>query len=344
MTDSLLKKLDKLSKYPDKELLLYFLNLTDEKELSILYSYADDMRKELVGDEIHLRAIIEFTNYCGRDCIYCGINCEINTVRYRMMPDEIVDAAFSAYNKGYKTVVLQGGEDSFYTADKVIYIIENILKKCDMAITLAIGEREKEEYKAFIKAGASRFLLKHETSDRNLYEKLHPGMSYDNRMECLKNLKKLGFQTGSGIMIGLPGQTLESIADDITLFKELDIDMIGCGPFIPHPQTRLASYSHGTADLSYKVLSLNRIVTGATMLPATTALSNIGEESARIKALQRGANVVMPNETPSKYRALYEIYPNKGRIEVSDRNFRKELEEEFRTIGRTIAEGKGDRS
>lgn len=343
MAANLIGKLDKLAKYPDKDLLLYFLSLSDEKECSVLYSYADDMRKSLVGDEVHLRAIVEFTNYCMRGCRYCGINSGVNADRYRMPLDEIVEAAVSASLKGYKTVVLQGGEDAFYTADKIVYVIENILKKCDIVITLSIGERDKEEYRAFLKAGASRFLLKHETSDRDLYGRLHPNMSYDNRIECLKNLKKLGFQTGSGIMIGLPDQTLESIADDIILFKDFDLDMIGCGPFIPHPMTELADCKPGTALLSYKVLALNRIVTGSTMLPATTALSNIGEENARINALQYGANVVMPNETPAKYRVMYEIYPNKGRVEVSDIDFRRELELEFRSIGRTISEGRGDR-
>jgi biotin synthase len=225
-----------------------------------------------------------------------------------MKPEEIVAAAKAAYDKGFRTVVLQSGEDSFYTNEDYIFIIKQIKAFGDIAVTLAFGEKSEAEYRAYFEAGADRYLLKHETSDRELYHALNPGMSYENRIRCLKILKKIGFQVGSGIMIGLPGQSLESIADDILLFLELDLDMMGCGPFIPHPVTPLADARLGSVDLTYRVLALNRIVSCNAHLPVTTALLTL-DEGARELGLKRGANVIMPNLTPEKYRRLYDIYP-----------------------------------
>jgi len=337
-------RLNRLFNEPNREDIKYFLATSIEEEVSLLYRFADDIRKKYVGDAVHLRGIIEFSNYCRRGCLYCGINCaNPNVVRYRIPKEEIVSICKDAYKHGYKTVVLQSGEDSFYKIEDYLYIIREIKKAGDISITLACGEKEIEDYLLFFQAGADRYLLKHETSDPELYDRLNPGMSLENRIKCLKGLKRIGYQTGSGIMIGLPGQTLDSIADDILFFLEMDIDMIGCGPFIPHPETPLRDAPVGSEELTYRVLALNRIVTRDTLLPATTALSTINEKDGRTFALQRGANVVMPNLTPFQYRKLYEIYPNKKRIEVSSANFREELKNQIESIGRFISDSPGDR-
>lgn len=339
-----MKRLDRLFERPNHDDVLYFLRTGDNNELADLYRFADGVRQEYVGDEIHLRAIIEFSNYCRRACIYCGINkhCK-NVTRYRMSPVEIISAAKKAYNAGFRTVVLQSGEDPDYAISDYFYILRD-LKECDdLAITLSIGEKSAEEYNALYKSGAHRFLLKIETSHPKIYRQLNPGMSLDDRLECLRTLKETGFQTGSGIMIGLPGQTLESIASDIMLFKELDLDMIGCGPFVPHPDTPLKNHPTGSADLTFRVLALNRIVSRDTHLPATTALTVIDGADGRRLALQRGANVVMPNMTPEPYRKYYEIYPNKKRTEVGSTDFRNELEELAASLGRTISNTPGHR-
>ncbi len=339
------QRLDRLYQEPGKEDILYFLNTPNQDELEALYQRADQVRKQYVGDALHLRSIIEFTNHCRRGCLYCGINKNcIDVTRYRIPKDEIVALAQDAYDKGYRTVVLQSGEDPHYTTEDYIYIIKGIkaVGDKDMAVTLAIGEKSEEEYRTYFKAGADRYLLKHETSDKELYEKLNPGMSFENRIDALKLLKQIGYQLGSGIMIGLPGQTLQSLAGDILLFKELDIDMIGCGPYIAHPDTPLQENKDmDREDLTYRVLALNRIVTRNTHLPATTALSTINTVDARKLALTRGANVIMPNETPHKYRQYYEIYPNKKRIEISDTDFRKELQTLAASLNRHLADGPG---
>ncbi len=337
-------RLRRLYNEPNREDIIYFLETSQKDELNALYSFADQIRKQYVGDAVHLRAIIEFSNYCRCGCLYCGINrANTRVQRYRISREEIVSIAADAYKSGYRTVVLQSGEDPTYSIDDYIYIIRKIKKLGDIAITLACGEKEEEEYFYFYSAGADRYLLKHETSDPILYDRLNPGMSLENRIKCLKTLKRIGYQTGSGIMIGLPGQTIESIADDILFFLEMDIDMIGCGPFIPHPDTPLKDSPVGSEELTYRVLAINRIVTRNTLLPATTALSTINEHEGRKLALMRGANVVMPNVTPLKYRQLYEIYPNKKRIEVSSTDMIRDLETQFHQIGRYISHSPGDR-
>jgi biotin synthase len=333
------KRLDRLFNQPNKEDLLYFLKTQRHGAVEALYHYADRVRKQFVGDAIYLRAIIEFSNYCRQGCRYCGINKYNRTLtRYRMTPKEIVNTAWEAFRQGYKTVVLQSGEDLYYSPADYFYIIQEIKKVGEIAVTLAVGEKSIKDYRAYHEAGADRFLLKLETSDPGLYDELKPGAHLKDRVACLKALKVIGFQTGSGIMIGLPGQTLESIADDILLFKELKLDMIGCGPYIPHPDTPLHQAETGSEDLTYRVLALNRVVTRDTNLPATTALSTVNETEGRRLALQRGANVVMPNFTPEQYRRYYEIYPNKKRIEVGSVDFKRELEELAVSLGRFIAE------
>lgn len=323
------------------------LELTDPAELQKLYARADRVRKDNVGDIVHMRGIIEFSNYCGRWCSYCGLNANnANLQRYRMSVDEIVETAYKAYNLGYKTVVLQSGEDSFYSIDVIEDIIHKIKDKMNVFITLGLGERPDEEFERMKKAGADRYLIKHETSDRELYKKLHPDMSYDERIRCLKTAKRCGFELGSGIMIGLPGQTLETLANDILLFKELQVDMAGMGPYITHPGTELYKdfqemgyFAKGLdfdlEEMVYKMLAITRIVNKKVNLPATTALATTNPSEGRELALSRGANVVMPNVTDLKYRKMYEIYPAKACMDERPEDCRKCIDARITSIGRT---------
>jgi len=239
-----------------------------------------------------------------------------NTVieRYRLAPETILDFARKAKSYGYQTVVLQSGEDLYYTVDKFVSVIREI-KKLDLAITLSIGEKSREEYAAYKKAGADRYLLRIETTDRELYRRLDPGMNWENRARCLMDLKSLGYELGSGSLVGLPGQTIESLADDILFFKEIDADMIGIGPFIPNGDTPLKYEAGGTFNLSVKVMALVRLLLRNINIPATTAMETLHPQG-RILALQRGANVVMPNVTEGDYRRLYALYP--GKICIND--------------------------
>lgn len=311
--------------------------LADDSCNQELYEEADMVRKKFVGDEVHLRALIEFSNFCRCNCLYCGIRAENKLVqRYRLDREQILSLAGSASDFGYKTVVLQSGEDVYFTAEYLAEIISQI-KKNDIAVTLSLGERSFEEYRVLKDAGADRFLLRIETTDKNLYEKMHPGASFENRKRCLYHLKKLGYETGTGCLVGLPGQTVQSLAEDILFFKELDADMIGIGPLIPHEHTPLKDSAAGNLTLALKVMALTRLLLPDINIPATTAMETLHPEG-RIMALQSGANVVMPNVTLEEYKSKYEIYPNKAKVDY------KELVEKLDKIGRTVSEEKGFRS
>ena len=317
----------------DKEELVSLLSCESGEQI---FKAADVIRRDYVGDEVHLRALIEFSNICRCDCVYCGLRFENRDVeRYRMSADRIIEAAFKAVDFGYKTIVLQSGEDSFFTAGYLADIIKEI-KQNDVAVTLSIGERTFEEYKILKAAGADRFLLRIETTDRRLYQKCHPGASFENRIRCLKDLKKLGFETGTGCLVGLPEQTIESLAEDILFFKELNADMIGIGPLIVHPHTPLKDMQNGSLDLALRVMALTRLLLPDINIPATTAMETLNP-AGRILALQSGANVVMPNLTDKDVCAKYEIYPNKSGVNYT------ELSEKLRSIGRTISHKKGYR-
>lgn len=310
--------------------------LTDENKNDWLFSFADEVRRENVGDEVHLRGLIEFSNICKRTCKYCGLRCENKNVeRYRIKPEDIIFYAKSAVEKGYKTIVLQSGEDVFFSKDVMCEIIERI-KKLDVALTLSIGERSFEDYKAFKEAGADRYLIRIETTDRNLYEKMHPNMDFDNRVRCLRDLKNLGYETGTGCLVGLPEQTIESLADDILFFKEIGADMIGIGPFIPHPDTPLKDCANGNFTLALKVMALTRIMLPNINIPATTAMETLNP-NGRIIALQSGANVVMPNVTTTEFRKKYEIYPGKICVNENPDKCRNCIEAKIKSIGRTIS-------
>lgn len=309
--------------------------LSDEENQDKLFAHADDVRKKNVGDEVHLRALIEFSNICRNNCLYCGIRKGNTAVkRYRMSENELIDTAKSAVAMGFKTIVLQSGEDMWFSTSKMCRIIENI-KKLNVALTLSIGERDYDDYKAFRESGADRYLMRIETTDKNLYHKLDPLMSWQRRYECLLALKELGYELGSGIMVGLPGQTIESIADDLLFLKDLGVDMAGIGPFIAHPQTPLANADSGNLYLSLRTMAIMRILLPDINIPATTAMESL-RPNGRIMALKAGANVVMPNVTFGEYRRLYELYPNKACVNDTPLHCRSCIEMKINAIGRKI--------
>lgn len=316
--------------------------LKDDRQNEWLFSLADKVRRENVGDEVHLRGLIEFSNICHCFCKYCGLRSENKELdRYRILPDDIVKYAQKAVEMGYKTIVLQSGEDAFYTRKILCDIIKRI-KEFDVALTLSIGERSFDDYKAFRDCGADRYLIRIETTDKDLYKKMHPNMSFDNRVRCLKDLRKLGFEVGTGCLVGLPEQTVESLADDVLFFKEINADMVGIGPFIAHPHTPLKDMPNGNFTLALKVMALTRILLKNINIPATTAMETLNP-NGRIIALQSGANVVMPNVTTTEYRAKYEIYPNKICINENPSQCFHCISGKIKSIGRTVSTGYGFR-
>ena len=308
-----------------------------------LFQLADKKRKESVGDEVHLRGLIEFSNICKNNCFYCGIRAENSFVeRYKLTKEEIIKTAKLGSEIGYKTIVLQSGEGNFINEKELCEIIEEI-KKLDLALTLSIGEKTYDEYKAYKNAGADRFLLRIETTDKELYKKFHPNMNFENRVECLYNLKELGYETGTGSLVGLPNQTLESLADDVLFFKKLDADMIGIGPFIPHPNTPLKNEVNQNAfDLALKLMAIVRLEMPNINIPATTAMEALNP-NGRIIALQSGANVVMPNITNIDCKKKYELYPNKPIANNLPREYKIEIEEKLKSINRYISKDYGFR-
>lgn len=322
-----------------KEELIDLLN-SDGSEI---FAAADKVRRKFVGDEVHLRGLIEFSNICRCNCMYCGIRCaNRNAKRYRLTEEEILDFARHGVELGYKTIVLQSGEDEFFSVDKMCKIIDGI-KKFDVALTLSIGECSYSDYKAFKNSGADRYLIRIETTDKHLYKKMHPNMSFENRVECLYNLRELGYEVGTGCLVGLPDQTVESLADDILFFKELNADMIGIGPFIPHPDTPLkGELNLKNFDMALKVMALTRIMLKNINIPATTAMETINP-NGRIIALQSGANVVMPNITEGNYKNKYEIYPNKSGTDTEAFQQKAIVIEKLKLINRTVSLDKGFR-
>jgi biotin synthase len=310
-------------------------------EAEDLHARADDLRRRTVGDEAHLRGIIEFSNYCFRDCLYCGLRASNRgLLRYRMEPIEIVEAAEVGARLGLGTVVLQSGEDLWWTADRLAQVISDIRCRTALAVTLAVGEREDSEYEAWRRAGADRYLLKFETSDPGLYARLHPGASFENRIRCLETLRGLGYQIGSGCIVGLPGQTPRILADNLLLLRRLGVHMAGIGPLIPHPDTPLAEMRVGPADVTLNMVALLRLLVPDVMEAATTALET-AVQGGRLAALKAGANVIMPNITPRKYASFYEIYPGKKAPTIS---VEEEVERARRVVaeaGRTVASGPG---
>lgn len=300
-----------------------------------LFHAADDVRRQFVGDEIHLRGLIEFSNICKNNCLYCGLRRDNKKIqRYRMDSEEILILARHARDMGLKTIVLQSGEDVHFTTEKLCKIIKNI-KELGLALTLSIGEKTFAEYRAYREAGADRYLIRIETTDRNLYAENDPGMSWERRKRCLMDLRKLNYEVGSGCLVGLPKQTLESIADDILFFKEIDADMIGVGPFIPHADTPLKTAKGGDLTLALKVMALTRLLLPLINIPATTAMETLAP-NGQLRALQSGANVIMPNMTTIDYRKFYELYPGKTTTGDTPQKSLEKIYQKVESIGRKI--------
>lgn len=336
--------------------ILAWLREEDRLRLQTLWHMADDTRREHVDDVVHLRGLIEISAYCTRQCFYCGLRAANTRLdRYRMSVEEIMDGVREAERRGYGTVVLQSGEDPGLTRSWVEGLVRRIKDETGLAVTLSLGERSPDELEAWRRAGADRYLLKFETSDEALYRRIHPSPRDrpSNRIAALRVLRDLGYETGSGVMIGIPGQTYGSLADDILLFRDLDLDMIGVGPFLPHPETPMgrgewrpdvpAGHQVPNSELaSYKVLALARLYRPDANIPSTTALATLNKTRGIEYGLMRGANVVMPNLTPGRYRANYQIYPGKAYVGDPVPGMHG-LEDRIKSIGRTIGKGPGGR-
>ncbi|MBP5178491.1 MAG: [FeFe] hydrogenase H-cluster radical SAM maturase HydE [Lachnospiraceae bacterium] len=285
----------------------------DSEAVAYLAERARVVREKIYGKEVYLRGLIEFTNYCKNNCKYCGIRCgNKNAERYRLSREEILSCCDIGYELGFRTFVLQGGEDPYFNDDRMVDIVSAMRKSHpDCAITLSIGEREKESYQKLFDAGANRYLLRHETADKAHYEYLHPKeMSYDHRMQCLRDLKEIGYQVGCGMMVGSPGQKTEHYIKDLRFMQEFKPEMVGIGPFIPHHDTEYAGEKAGTVEMTLKLLSVIRLILPEVLLPATTALGTI-DPTGREKGILAGANVVMPNLSPGNVREKYLLYDNK---------------------------------
>ena len=316
--------------------------LTSSAAEEPLAAAADRVRRKYVGDGVHLRGLIEFTNICRRSCFYCGLRRENERAeRYRLRPREIVRLARNARGYGYRTVVLQGGEDGYWHVERLAPILREI-RALGLVITLSIGERTEEEYRALKEAGASRFLLRIETTDRELYERFDPGMSWEARRACLASLRALGYEVGTGSLVGLPGQSVESLARDILFFQELDADMVGIGPFIPNGDTPLGEAAAGDIHLTRRMVSLLRLLLPEANIPATTAMETL-ERGARSLILRSGANVVMPNVTEGDFRRKYALYPGKACVKDTPEHCRSSLRAQLSAIGRFVAEDAGFR-
>lgn len=328
-------------------------NLTDDEFLyllnndgfdGILHTYADKIRREVYGDAVFVRGLIEFTNYCKNNCFYCGIRCaNKNVKRYRLTKDEILSCCEKGYLSGYRTFVLQGGEDTFFT-DKIlcdiVYSVKN--KYPDCAVTLSVGEKEKDSYTAYFNAGADRYLLRHETADNEHYKKLHPeNLSLEKRKKCLYNLKEIGYQVGAGFMVGSPYQTMENIVSDLRFLQDLQPDMIGIGPFIHHKDTPFKDFKNGSVNLTLKLISILRLMFPYVLLPATTALGTVNRNGYEL-GLKAGANVIMPNITLENVKDLYTLYDNKISTSKEKGQIDKIIEKQINDIGYKIIVDKGN--
>lgn len=308
---NLIEKLRK-DNWLEKDEMLFLLNNMTESDREYLKKQANEVRQREYGNSVYMRGLIEFTNYCKRNCIYCGIRSENKKAdRYRLSLDEVLKSCEVGDKLGYKTFVLQGGEDPYYSDDKIVRMISAIKSKYpDAAITLSIGEKSYDSYKKYYDAGADRYLLRHEIASKKLYEKLNPGMKLENRINCLKNLKNIGYQVGTGFLVGLPEQKNEDYFEDLLLIKELNPHMVGIGPFISHKDTPLKDFDNGTILTTTTLLAIIRLMLPKVLLPATTALGSL-DPLGREKGIQSGANVVMPNLSPTSVREKYALYDGK---------------------------------
>ena len=305
---------------------------------------AREKRAMYYGQKVYIRGLIEFTNICRNDCFYCGLRrCNSNCERYRLTPEEIADCADQGYTLGFRTFVLQGGEDPYYTDEILCKVIRSIKRSHpDCAVTLSVGERSDESYSLLREAGADRYLLRHETSNKTHYEKLHPSeMSFDDRMRCIRALKALGYQVGIGFMVGSPYQTIADLASEMVFIREMKPHMVGIGPFIPHKDTPFKAEPAGTSEMTTFLLSLIRLTLPNVLLPATTALGTV-DPRGREKGIIAGANVVMPNLSPAGVRKKYLLYDNKICTGDEAAQCIECLKQRIKTTGCEIVTDRGD--
>ena len=327
-----------------KEEFKQLLENRNPENSSYLLEKAKMVRDANFGNEIYLRGLIEFTNYCKNDCFYCGIRrSNANTSRYRLTKEEIMSCCENGYGLGFRTFVLQGGEDSGFTHESMVDLVKTIRKQFpDCAITLSIGEKTYEEYLDYYQAGANRYLLRHETANAIHYGKLHPEqLSSENRQECLRNLKKIGYQVGTGIMVGSPYQTIDHLVEDLLFIKELEPEMVGLGPFIPHKDTQFAEFPAGSEEETLYLIGIVRLLLPHALIPATTALGTI-DAKGREKGVLAGANVLMPNLSPIGVREKYALYDNKICTGEEAAECNECLRRRMESIGYQVVDKRGD--
>ena len=338
--------IDKLSKNQilSKNELLSLVKCQDKETLEYLQKTAEKVRQANYGKDIYIRGLIEISSYCKNDCYYCGLRrSNKNADRYRLTKEQILDCCKIGYGLGFRTFVMQGGEDKFFTDNVVCDIVKSIKNLYpDCAVTLSLGERSKESYQAFYNAGADRYLLRHETANSDHYAKLHPAdLTLENRKNCLYNLKEIGFQTGCGFMVGSPYQTDENIVEDLLFIKELQPEMVGIGPFISHKDTPFKDMKNGTLEKTLKLLAIIRLMLPKVLLPSTTALGTI-HPTGRELGILWGGNVVMPNLSPTDVRKKYMLYDNKISTGDEAAESRYNMEKRMEKIGYKVVEGRGD--
>ena len=328
----------------DRETLELLLTTEDGALKEYLAAKARETAQRIYGNQVYIRGLIEFTNYCRNDCYYCGIRRSNGCAeRYRLSKEEILSCCKNGYELGFRTFVLQGGEDGFYTDGRICEIVSEIKNRYpDCAVTLSIGERERESYEAFFKAGADRYLLRHETADEAHYKELHPEeMSFQHRMRCIRELKEIGYQTGCGFMVGSPYQTFDTLYEDLQFIRELQPEMVGIGPFIPQKDTPFGKMQAGTIERTLRLLSIIRLLHPSVLLPATTALGTIHPKGRELGILA-GANVVMPNLSPVAVREKYKLYDNKICTGDEAAECRYCMERRMESIGYQVAVDRGD--
>ncbi len=309
-----------------------------------LFAAADRTRRSVYGTDVYIRGLIEFTNYCKNNCLYCGIRRDNrNASRYRLSAEEILACCGAGWELGYRTFVLQGGEDPYFTDERICSLVSSIKEHFpDCAVTLSIGEKSRASYQAYFDAGADRYLLRHETADPGLYGRLHPaGMRLDNRIRCLDDLKEIGFAVGAGMRVGPPGQTAAHLVEDLRFLEKLQPQMIGIGPYLTHRDTPFAREQNGSLSLTLRLLAVLRLMFPRALIPATTALGTIHPEGREL-GLKAGANVIMPNLSPADVRKKYELYENKLRAGGDNAADRSELERRVEAAGYRVAVGRGD--
>lgn len=346
MTEKMKLLIEKLEK--EKSLSVsdyqYLIDNRDEESRELLREKADRARRSVYGNKVFIRGLIEISNICKNDCLYCGIRKSNRSCqRYRLTKEDILTCCKEGYGLGFRTFVMQGGEDSFFNDEVMCDIISEIKKSYpDCAVTLSLGERSEKSYRRLFEAGADRYLLRHETADREHYGRLHPeNLSWEKRMECLRSLKNIGFQTGCGFMVGSPFQTTEHLAKDLKFVEEFSPEMCGIGPFIPHGDTEFRNEKAGTCELTCYLLSIVRLMKPNILLPSTTALGTI-QKDGREQGILSGGNVVMPNLSPLSVRKKYMLYDGKISTDEEAAENLVKLKEKISSIGYEVVTDRGD--